>query len=108
MKDYTLTLSGSVQRLSAALSDPTVNGPDDVPCRALHIQPDGTNANPIFVGAAPTVSASQHGVRLAASSGGVPMAPYIFEFSGEGPLRLSHFYVLGTANEKLHLLLLPF
>jgi hypothetical protein len=106
--DLTMTLSGSVQRLSEALPDRTPSGRDDVPFRALHIQPDGANANAIFLGSSAALSSTLYGLRLPASASGVPSAPYVFEFSGEGPLRLSHIYVLGTANEKLHIFGVPF
>jgi hypothetical protein len=108
VKDLTLTLSGSTQRLSDALVDKTPGGKDDVPFRALHLQPDGANGNAIFLGSSASVTSSLYGVRLPASASGVPSAPYVFEFSSEGPLKLSHFYVLGTANEKLHILGVPF
>lgn len=100
MKDYTLTLNGSAQQLSSALANPAL----DLPFQSLHLQPDGANANPIYVGTSASVSSSSHGVRLPAGASGVPPAPYIFEFSGEGRLRLSSFYVLGTNAEKLHIL----
>lgn len=99
MKDYTLTLDGNVQRLSAVLADQNL----DLPFQALHLQPDAGNANPIYLGSTTTLNASSHGVRLPAASGGVPPAPYIFEFSGEGRLRLSQFTVTGTSGEKLHI-----
>src|SRR5262249_49862285 len=96
VKDLTLTFSGSTQRLSDALVDRAPGGKDDVPFRALHLQPDGANANAVFLGGSASLTSSLYGVRLPASSSGVPSAPYVFEFSAEGPLKLSHFYVLGT------------
>lgn len=108
MKDFTLTLTGSAQRLSAALPNPTPGGPDDIPFRSLWLQPDGATANAMFVGSSSSVSATNYGVRLPASASGVPSAPSIFEYSGEGPLKLSHFWVLGTSGEKLHILGIPF
>jgi len=101
VKDYTLTLNGSAQQLSTVLSNAAR---DDIPWQQLHIQPDAANANPVYVGTASTVSSSSHGVRLPAASGGVPPAPYIFEAVGQGQLRLSALYVLGTNAEKLHIL----
>jgi hypothetical protein len=100
VKDYTLTLTGSAQALSSVLTNAAL----DLPFQSLHLQPDGANANPVYVGTSSSVSSSSHGVRLPAAAGGVPPAPYIFEFSGEGRLRLSAFYVLGTNTEKLHIL----
>lgn len=108
MKDYTLTLSGSAQRLSVVLPDPTVGGRDDIAFRSLWLQPDGATANPMFLGSSSAVSATSYGVRLPASSGGVPAAPTIFEYSGEGPLKLSRLWVFGTSGEKLHILGVPF
>lgn len=100
MKDYTLTLNGSIQRLSTALADQNL----DIPFESLHLQPDGANANPIYVGSSTSITASSYGVRLPAASGGVPPAPYIFEHPGEGRLRLSQLFVFGTNAEKLHIL----
>lgn len=102
MTALTITLTGSAQSLGAGLTPQT-----DVPCRSIHLQPDGANANGISIGTA-TVSLTDYGVRLPASSGGVASPPYIFEFSGEGPLKLSHFYVFGQSGEKLHVLAIPF
>jgi hypothetical protein len=106
--DLTLTLTGNVQRLSEALADPRPGGPGDVPFRSLHLQPDGANANAIFLGASAALTTSVYGVRLPASASGVPSAPYVFEFSSEGPLKLSHLYVRGTSGEKLHIFGVPF
>ena len=96
-----MTLTGSVQQLSAALANASR---DDIPWQTLHLQPDGANANAIYLGTSASVSSSAHGVRLAASASGVPSAPYILEAVGQGQLRLSALYVLGTNAEKLHIL----
>jgi len=108
VKDFTVTLTGSAQRLSDVLTDKTVGGKDDIPYRTLHLQPDGANAGAIYVGATNAVTSSAYGVRLPAAASGVPPAPYVFEFSGEGPLKLSHVWVLGSSGEKLHILGVPF
>ena len=101
MKDFTLTLNGSAQALSSVLPNAAR---DDIPFQSLHLQPDGANANPVYLGTSSSVSSSSHGVRLPAAATGVPPAPYIFEAVGQGQLRLSALYVLGTNAEKLHIL----
>lgn len=101
MKDFTLTLNGSAQQLSSVLASADR---DNIPFQSLHIQPDAANANPVYVGTTSSVSSTTHGVRLPAASGGVPPAPYVFEAQGQGQLRLSALYVIGTNAEKLHIL----
>jgi hypothetical protein len=97
-KQYVVTLSGSAERLSTALSltSPTPG------LRHISLQPGAAGTNPIYVGDA-NVSASNYAVRLAAPSGSVPPAPYIIEGYESGPIRLSDFYVIGTATEVLHI-----
>jgi len=108
MNHYTLTCSGATQRLSDALpsGQQTPGGTADVAYLRLDLQPDGANANPIFLGGPQTpLDATNHGVRLPAGSSGAPPPPYSFE--GNGTVKLSHLYAKGTAGEKLHIFGLP-
>lgn len=106
--DITLTLTGVVQRLSDAL--PAVSGTSvdpltakDQSCVQIHLQGDGANANPIYLGSNPaTLSTSLYGVRIEKATSTVPPSP----FSIAGPRRCSDIYVLGTVTEKLHALLI--
>jgi hypothetical protein len=108
MKDFTLALTGTAQRLSDALVNKTPGGPDDVPYRMLHLQPGGANANPIAIGGSAAVTTTLYGLQLPAGSGGIAPAPLVFEFSGEGPVKLSHLWVVGGAGDSLHIFGVPF
>lgn len=108
MNHFTLTLSGNAQRLSDALpAGQTAPGSlADVAYLRLDLQPDGANADPIFIGGPQTpLDATNHGLRLPAGSSGAPPAPYTFE--GNATVKLSHIYVRGTAGQKLHVLGIP-
>ena len=108
IQHHVLTLSGVAERLSDLLADPAVGGRDDLPLRTISLQPRGANANPIYVGATNVVSATDYGVRLEPGATGVPPAPFILGEHEAGPLRLSNFYVIGTATQHLHILTVPF
>ena len=109
IQHHVLTLSGAAERLSDVLTDPSVSGRDDVPLRTISLQPRGANANPIYVGATSVVSATDYGIRLEPGATGVPPAPFILgEHDVGGPLKLSNFYVIGTAAQHLHILTVPY
>lgn len=107
LRDAVLTLTGSATQLSTALaaSGVVANRPTDR-YLWLQFQPGGANANPVFLGSTSALTSSAYGVRLEASSGGVPQAPY---FPGDiahrwsGP-QLSDWFLLGTSGEKLHVM----
>ena len=103
LRDYTLTLSGSAQRLSAVL--PNLEDVNDKFLQTLSLQPAGANANPVYVGAS-AVSATEYGVRLEAGTAGVPPAPWLASdaFKATG-LKLSDVYVIGTNTQVLHILI---
>lgn len=105
IQHFVLTLDGAAQRLSEVLTDPTRSGRFDIPLRTVSLQPAGGNANPIFVGAAVDVSTTDFGIRLEPGATGVPPAPFILGEHESGPLRLSDFYVIGTAAQALHILI---
>lgn len=113
-RHYNLTLDGNIQRLSSALADSEVGGPDDEALRVVQLQMQGDSANPLFVGGAPkvgtnvTLTSTDHGFRLESGSGGVPAAPYLLGEFETGPIRLSDIYVLGTNTEVLHITVLGF
>lgn len=105
---YSLNLSGAAQPLSDAFPAVTGTlkaGAYDYPCIFLSLQPDGANANPIFVGSDNTITSALYGVRLEAGSAGVPPAPYIVEVP-PGNIKAGDVWVLGTAGQDLHILLL--
>lgn len=97
-----LTLGGSAERLG---SDPVVGaaGHDEIGIREITFQPRGTNSNPIYIGIGNGVSNTAYFVRLPASSGGVPSGPFHLGPYADGSVKLSDFWVLGTATEHLHI-----
>lgn len=108
---YTLLLNGSPQRLSSVFTSGAGNAqPSDaenIPFRQLHIQQVPANANVIYVGASSAVSATNHGVSLdptqASAGDRLDLGPY-----DSGPLKLSDIWVLGTNNERVAVLGVPF
>ncbi len=113
VKHLTLTLTAAVQSLAdayAAVSGVTADQPAaaDLACQSIVLQPDGANANPIYVGGASdgTLSSTVHGFRLEKGNAGVPPLPLILVAPNGGPMRASDVKVLGTAAEKLHALLI--
>lgn len=112
LKSYNLTLNGAAggQNLKTVLSNTQTGGIDDVPLRAVILQPDGANANPIYIAGDNQVpTTANYGWRLEKATTGVPPAPFVIgEFDVGGPLRLSNFTVLGTNAEVLHIATIPY
>jgi hypothetical protein len=103
VKHYTLTLTGAVQRLNTVLVDPAVGGPSDLPCRLISFQHGSTSqAAAIYVGDR-NVSATDWGIRVDVN--GAPIQVGSFDM---GPYKLSEFYVIGTAEQVLHILTVPY
>ena len=101
--DYTLTFGASSVQLSSVL----VTGTREVSAKFLALQPDGGNANPIYIGGAnhrEAVSSTAYGFRLEKATATVPPAPFIIELSN-GLIDLQEYWVNGTNGEKLHLFL---
>lgn len=95
VRHATLTLDGTQQLLSSALT------PRSLP-HQIALQPDGANANPIYLGGPDSaVTSSDYGFRLEAAVTGIPPAPYILEAI---TVNLAQLKVLGTVGEKLHIL----
>ena len=100
---YTLTFTGSAQRLSEALDDPTVGGPDDVPLSDLSLQPDGDNDNRCYFGSTSDVASTTYGFSLPPGDVSAnPPPPYQVPL-GRRPIKLSQLWVKGTAAQKLHI-----
>lgn len=106
-RHYTLVLDGTAQRLSSVLGG-TGDARQDKHflLMSVSLQPDAGNANPVFVGGG-GVTAADHAVRLEVPDGGVPPAPYLFEFSRPA-LHLSDLWVIGTAGETLRIGIVPY
>lgn len=107
-KQYTLVLTGVAQRVSTVLANSQVGGPQDVACRQIVFAMGPANGAPLYVGSDNTVSATNHAFVLGTP---VTQGPWdrvtIGPFSA-GPVKLSDFWVLGTANERLMIGLVPF
>lgn len=105
-KQLAVTLTGSAQRVSDSLTPPGVSTSVDVPCREIIFSADPANANVVYVGDA-NVASGAHAFALdptqATAQDKVKFGPY-----DAGPLRLSDFYVLGTASQKVMIGYVPF
>jgi hypothetical protein len=99
VRHATVTLTGASVNLGTLM-------PDRSSAKFLSFQAGPANANPIYVGDRDTtITSSNFGFRIGVPAAGVPDAPSIIEFS-QNSLSLSDFNVLGTLNEKLHILLI--
>ena len=113
IKQYVVVLDGTPQNLltaAAGASVPSVAGATvDLACRAIWLSPRGTNNNPIYLGDSALLSNTNYGIRLEAGDiNNLPPAPFTAGEFNAGPLKLSDFWVLGTATEILHVLMVPF
>lgn len=99
-KHYTLTLTGSAQRLSSVLADPTVGGPQDYACRQVILCADPANTAVVYIGGGnPAVSSTSHAFSLdptQASQNPVSIGP-----AADVAVKLSEIWAIGTANERL-------
>jgi hypothetical protein len=109
-RDYSLVLNGSAQRLSRVLSNADDSQPsatENLPFRQLVFAADPANTAVVYVGTSSLVSSTVHGFSLdptqATALDKIVLGPY-----ESGPLHLSDFWVLGTTNERLHVLGIPY
>ena len=106
LRHFDLTLTGVAQRLSTAI--PAVAGaagPDEAYKQLIFSSAPG-NAAVIYVGATSSVSSTSHGFSLdptQATQQPVSVGPF-----GSVSVKLSEFWVLGTNNEILHVLGVPY
>lgn len=107
---FNITLTGAAQNVlqtitGVALTD-RVSGTgaaQDPALRMVSFQLDGAATGPCFIGGSSAVSSTSWGWRIPAPVAGLPAAPLISgEYAGSGPLRLSDFWVIGTATNVLH------
>jgi hypothetical protein len=99
VRSFTLTMSGVAQPLSDGLPITTVGGADDVSCQEIHLFNPTSNAA-VKVGGA-TLTTADFGHTVLADAHKVYAC-------GDSRLKPSDFYVLGTASQKLHVLLLTY
>lgn len=95
-----ITLSGAAEQL------PT--GSWGGPIRFVSLQPGAGNANPVYIGGSSTLTSADYGVRLPAAAAGEPPAPYIVGEFKDGMVWERDIWVLGTASQKLHVLVVTF
>ena len=111
-KAYQLTLSGAAQRLSNAYGLGAMPSPvtvafaaADLPLRQITLQALTAVAAIIYVGDSSAVSATVHGFRIDPTDTQQPIVLGPFE---SGPIKLSDFWVLGTANDVLVIGAIPY
>ena len=103
LKHYDILLTGAAQRVS------TVAGVavDDISFRQLIVSADPANTAVAYGSDDSNISATNHGFALdptqATAVDKVSIGPF-----ESGAVRLSDLWVLGTNNERLHILGVPF
>jgi hypothetical protein len=96
-------MTGVAQRLSTGLglTDPTPG------LRHISFQADGAGVGLIYIGDE-NVSATDYAVRIEVPVAVIAGLPYVINSFESGPMRLSDFYILGTAAELLHIGIIEF
>jgi hypothetical protein len=107
VRDYSLTLNGSAQRLSTVLSNTQPGGPQDEAFRQIILAQHPGNSNAIYVGANSTISTTAFGFALDPTQATAADRQTIGPFE-TGPVKLSEIWVLGTNAEILHIFGIPF
>ena len=94
LRSLTVTLTASAQQITT----------DEIFCRQIFLQPDASNANPMYVGGENLTSSN--GMRLEGyDSDGLPSAPFPFVSGVDNPMPANRIYVLGTAADTVRVLL---
>lgn len=101
MKHYTVTLAAAAQSVATALG---LTASTDIPFRTLTFQAGKANTNDAFVGGS-GVTTTDYGIRLDPGDTAPPVVVGAYDTGG---LKLSDVYVIGTADEKVHILGVPF
>ena len=114
VRSYSLTLNGVAQRLSQVYASGAANAQpsaaDDIPFRQVSLQPDPAAAAVIYIAGSnvgASISSSNHGASLdptqATAGDRLSLGPF-----ESGPVKLSDLWVLGTNNERVMVLAVPF
>lgn len=107
---FVLDLDATVQRLSDVLAAVFAAGQGltmEPKIRLLYLQADGANGNPVYIGTTATMTSTDCAFQIPAGNGGVPAAPILIGPCNSTQLFLSNLYALGTAGQKLRLLVIP-
>lgn len=99
-RHYALTLSGVAQRLSSVLTVTEVGGSQDVACRQIILAADPANSNVVYIGGDSTVSSTSHAFALDPTQATAKDRESIGPFDA-GPVKLSEFWAIGTADQRL-------
>ena len=95
---YDLTLSGVAQQVSDVLAA----GADDNPALSIQFEIDDEDTAPAFIGGDDSVTATSYGTRLPAVRAAEPLTePRVFRGV---KLRLREFWIIGTAADVVHIL----
>ena len=95
---YDLTLPGVAQQVSDVLAA----GADDNPALSIQFEIQQDDTNPAFVGGDNTVTATSYGVRIAPIAAAEQLTePRVFKGV---KLRLREFWIIGTAGDVVHIL----
>lgn len=112
VKHYTLLLNGGVQRLSrvyaSGAADAQPSAQDDLAFRHLRLQAVPANAAVIYVGATSSVSSTDHGGSLDPTQATAVDHIEFGPFTAGGSIKLSDLYVIGTNNDRLAILGVPY
>lgn len=112
IQHFNLTLTGAPQNLLTAATPATGTSvaaqTANRPLRAIHLQAAGANSGAIFVGDDAQVSSTDYGVRIPVPATSVPAAPFSFGDFESGPLKLQDVWVIGTGDDVLHILTVPY
>lgn len=97
---FVMTLSGGIDQVVLPSVDVQVG------LREIAFQADTANAAECYVGG-PTVAAS-NGMRIPKPVTSEPVAPFVLGEFDDGSINAGDFYLFGTLNDKVHVLVLAY
>lgn len=97
---FVLTLTGGADQV-------VLPGVDvRVPLREIAFQADAANTAECYVGG-PTVAAAT-GMQIPKPVTNIPVAPFVLGEFDDGSINAGDFYLFGTLNDKVHVLVLAY
>jgi hypothetical protein len=97
---FVVTLSGGADQVTVPSVDVRVG------LREIAFQADPTNTAECYVGG-PTVAAS-NGMQIPKPVTNIPVAPFVLGEFDDGSIDVQDFYLFGTLNDKVHVLVLAY